>query len=118
MRPFALRAIPCPSLPDPCLSFTIFTYDFGIVKLASPLTYSASVAPVCLPDPAFSSSKYVGRTDTVSGWGVTTAKGTNASTVLKDLEVNVFSNEQCVEKIHELLDDMGVVNGWNDYVLW
>ena len=53
----------------------------------------------------------------MSGWGVT-AKGTNASTVLKDLEVNVFSNEQCVEKIHELLDDMGVVNGWNDYVLW
>ena len=23
MRPFALRAIPCRSLPDPCLSFTI-----------------------------------------------------------------------------------------------
>ena len=24
LRPFALRAIPCRSLPDPCLSFTIF----------------------------------------------------------------------------------------------
>ena len=23
MRPFTLTAIPCPSLPDPCLSFTI-----------------------------------------------------------------------------------------------
>ena len=38
----------------------ILKYDFGIVKLASGLIFSASVAPVCLPDPAFSSSKYVG----------------------------------------------------------
>ena len=36
-------------------------YDFGMVKLASGLIFSASVAPVCLPDPAFSSSKYVGK---------------------------------------------------------
>ena len=29
--PFALRAIPCPSLPDPCLSFTIILYFFVTV---------------------------------------------------------------------------------------
>ena len=30
MRPFALRAIPCPSLPDPCLSFTILNFPSRI----------------------------------------------------------------------------------------
>ena len=92
-------------------------YDFGIVKLASPLTYSASVAPVCLPDPAFSSTKYVGRTGTVSGWGAIDPEGTNTSTVLKDLEVTVLSNEECLEKLHELIDDVGEVKQWNQTMI-
>ena len=92
-------------------------YDFGIVKLASPLTYSASVAPVCLPDPAFSSTKYVGRTGTVSGWGATNPDGMDTSTVLKDLEVTVLSNEECLEKLHEVVDDLGSVRGFNQTII-
>ena len=92
-------------------------YDFVIVKLASPLTYSASVAPVCLPDPAFSSTKYVGRTGTVSGWGATNPDGMDTSTVLKDLEVTVLSNEECLEKLHEVVDDLGSVRGFNQTII-
>ena len=92
-------------------------YDFGLVKLASPLTFSASVAPVCLPDPAFSSTKYAGWTGTVSGWGATDPDGMNTSTVLKDLEVTVLSNEECLEKIRDATENRGRAQGFNQTVI-
>ena len=92
-------------------------YDFGLVKLASPLIFSASVAPVCLPDPAFSSTKYVGRTGTVSGWGATDPEGMNTSTVLKDLEVTVLSNEECLEKLRDATEDRARAQGVNETMI-
>ena len=91
-------------------------YDFGLVKLASPLTFSASVAPVCLPDPA-SSSKYAGWTGTVSGWGATDPDGMNTSTVLKDLEVTVLSNEECLEKLRDATEDRARAQGVNETMI-
>ena len=76
---------------------TSFQYDFTILKLESILKFSSKVAAVCLPDPKFSASKYVGRKGVVSGWGNMDMASTTMSLVLKDLDVIILSNEECRE---------------------
>ena len=74
-------------------------YDFAILKLKASLVFSAKIGPVCLSE--FPSNKHAGRVGMVSGWGATDYNGTQASHVLKDLKVNVLSNQKCMEKIEE-----------------
>ena len=79
-------------------------YDFAILKLKVGLIFSAKVGPVCLSE--FPSNKHAGRVGVVSGWGTTDYNGTEISMVLKDLKVNVLSNQKCMEKIEELRQDL------------
>ena len=67
-------------------------YDFSILFLSSPLTFSSTIAAVCLP--ASTQSLYTGQVATVTGWGLTSSDGSPAST-LQEVEVEVISNEQC-----------------------
>merc|ERR1711994_296713 len=67
-------------------------YDFSILVLSSPLTFSTTVSPVCLP--ASTQSLYTGQVATVTGWGLTSFGGSPAST-LQEAEVEVISNEAC-----------------------
>ena len=57
-----------------------------------PLTFSTTVAPICLP--ASTQSLYTGQVATVTGWGDTGADGSPAST-LQEVDVTVMSNEEC-----------------------
>ena len=66
-------------------------YDFSILVLSSPLTFSSTIAAVCLP--ASTQSLYTGQVATVTGWGLT-SDGSPAST-LQEAEVEVISNEAC-----------------------
>ena len=59
-------------------------YDFALLTLSSPLTFSSSVMPACLPD---SSTDYEAVTAVVSGWG-TTSSGGSQPNVLMEAEVN------------------------------
>ena len=67
-------------------------YDFAILFLSSPLTFSSTIAAVCLP--ASTQSLYTGQVATVTGWGLTSSGGSPAST-LQEAEVEVISNEEC-----------------------
>jgi len=67
-------------------------YDFAILFLSSPLTFSSTIAAVCLP--ASTQSLYTGQVATVTGWGLTSSGGSPAST-LQEAEVEVISNEAC-----------------------
>ena len=67
-------------------------FDFSILFLTLPLTFSTTVAPICLP--ASTQSLYTGQVATVTGWGDTGADGSPAST-LQEVEVTVMSNEEC-----------------------
>ena len=66
--------------------------DFAILFLSSPLTFSSSIAAVCLP--ASTQSPYTGQVATVTGWGLTSSGGSPAST-LQEAEVEVISNQAC-----------------------
>ena len=67
-------------------------YDFSVLFLSSPMTFSSTIAAVCLP--ASTQSLYTGQVATVTGWGHTGADGSPAST-LQEAEVEVISNEEC-----------------------
>ena len=67
-------------------------YDFSILFLSSPLTFSSSIAPICLP--ASTQSLYTGQVATVTGWGDTSSDGSPAST-LQEVQMTVMSNEDC-----------------------
>ena len=47
-------------------SGTSFDNDFAIIKLASPVTFSKRVSPICLPS---TSTNYDNKVATVTGWG-------------------------------------------------
>ena len=67
-------------------------YDFSILTLSSPLTFSRQMAPVCLP--ALTSALYTGEVATVTGWG-TTSSGGSLSPRLLEVDVTVTSNAVC-----------------------
>ena len=67
-------------------------YDFSIMTLTSPITFSYKAAPICLP--ASVASLYIGQVATVTGWGDTGADGSPAST-LQEVDVLVESNDKC-----------------------
>jgi len=69
--------------------------NFAIIKLASPVTFSDRVAPICLPT---ATTNYDSVPATVAGWGwVSVAAGPAGvnSDILQKLDVRTMPNEQC-----------------------
>merc|ERR1719167_1106767 len=66
--------------------------DFSILTLATPVEFSNTVAPACLPTSG--ANDYAGVLATVSGWG-TLSSGGNQPTVLNEVDVTVQSNADC-----------------------
>ena len=67
-------------------------YDAGVLFLSSALTFTSTIAPVCLPGSV--RSLYTGQIAIVTGWGLTGASG-DSSPTLQEVEVTVASNEEC-----------------------
>ena len=61
-----------------------FDNDFAIIKLASPVTFSDRVSPICLPS---TSTNYDNKVATVTGWGTLWSGGSQPN-ILQ--EVNVY----------------------------
>ena len=76
----------------PRYNFDTTDYDFSILFLTFSLTFSSTIAPLCLP--ASTQSLYTGQVATVTGWGDTSSDG-SPSTTLQEVEVTVLSNQQC-----------------------
>ena len=77
-----------------------YPHDAALLTLAAPLTFSARVAPVCLPAAA---SLYAGRVATVTGWGSTLLLGAS-SAVLREANVTIMANEECGEAFSDSFD--------------
>ena len=65
--------------------------DFGLVRLAKPVTFSRRVQPVCLPAPA---TNYDRVAAVVSGWGTTRSGGAQPAT-LHEATVSTRPNSEC-----------------------
>ena len=68
--------------------------DLSILTLASAVTFSPSVLPVCLP--GYVNKSYQGEVATVTGWGNTiSGDDRSGAFVLQEVNVTVWSNFQC-----------------------
>ena len=54
--------------------------DFAIIKLASPVSFSDRVSPICLPS---ASTNYDNKVATVTGWGTLSSGGSQPSILQK-----------------------------------
>ncbi|KAM9456166.1 transmembrane protease serine 2 isoform 1-T1 [Clarias gariepinus] len=68
------------------------TNDIALMKLRTPLQFSSSIAPVCLPNSGLDFS--TSRTYYVTGWGAT-SNGGFASNELREAQVSLISNTVC-----------------------
>ncbi|CAD5125962.1 DgyrCDS14148 [Dimorphilus gyrociliatus] len=67
-----------------------YSNDISLLKLASPLTLSEDIAPICSPRDI----TYNGETVTISGWGGTFS-GSPATDELRYTNVQVWTNADC-----------------------
>lgn len=84
-----------------------FRNDIAILTLESPVTFTSSVSPVCLPALG-SNDKYINQTATILGWGTTQQNGKKAS-VLQQGTVQILDNSQCKKQYqaeNEIVDHM------------
>ena len=75
-------------------------YDFSIVTLARPVTFSHTMSPICLP--ASAQSQYTDEIATVSGWGRTSWQGPQPDTLL-ETTMRVGPYHWCSEHKHPSL---------------
>ena len=75
---------------DPLYNSQTMRNDFSILSLASPVNFTATVRPACLP--SNTDASYTGQTATVTGWGTTSWQG-SLSPVLMEVEVKVTTND-------------------------
>ncbi|KAF5902383.1 transmembrane protease serine 2-like, partial [Clarias magur] len=66
--------------------------DIALMKLWTPLQFSSSVAPVCLPNSGLDFS--TSRNYYVTGWGATT-NGGSASSQLREAQISLITNTVC-----------------------
>ena len=74
-------------------------FDISILTLASSLTFTSAVAPICLPSSTANGntySEYSNNVATVTGWGLT-ATGGQASSTLQEVELTLLPNSECEE---------------------
>ncbi|XP_035696120.1 chymotrypsinogen A-like [Branchiostoma floridae] len=80
---------------------SLLTNDIAVIKLTSPVTYTAYVYPVCLPDA--STEAEVGTVCTVTGWGAQKEGSTTTSRLLQ-ANVPIINNTECSEKYARLTE--------------
>merc|ERR1711971_72303 len=79
-------------LIHPMYNGSTYSNDFAILRLASPLTFSSSISPVCLP--ADADATFTGEVATVTGWG-SLGEGNQIPAILQEANVTVISNAAC-----------------------
>ena len=79
-----------------CTSFT--GYDISVLTLATPVTYSNKISPVCLPANPQSNKQYERKVAKIAGWGYYDISKKKSTQVLRDTDVYVLSHKMC--KVH------------------
>merc|ERR1719422_2929710 len=80
-------------------------YDFSILTLTKPITFTDKIRPACLPSDV--TKTYTNEMATVSGWGTTTFQGSQPSKLM-EVDVKVITNAQCKTKYPLSIGDMNI----------
>ncbi|XP_067420058.1 suppressor of tumorigenicity 14 protein isoform X2 [Emydura macquarii macquarii] len=69
-----------------------YDYDIAVLELQSPVTFTTTVRPICLPDSTHDFP--AGKDIWVTGWGATSEGGAGA-TILQKAEIRVINQTMC-----------------------
>ena len=86
-------------IDHPDYNANTFDNDFAIIKLASPVTFSERVSPICLPS---TSTNYDNKVATVTGWGDFEPGGPQTD-ILQKVNVYHYVVMTCNVHIHSFL---------------
>ena len=84
----------CGTTLHPSWNSGTLDYDFAIVRLTEPVQLGARAVPACLADSSMAGDALGGQPVTVSGWGSTSAGGSQAE-VLMRVDVPAMTNSAC-----------------------
>ncbi|KAK9521210.1 hypothetical protein VZT92_021034 [Zoarces viviparus] len=79
-------------IPHPYYNAHSYDNDIALMELASPVTYSDYIRPICMPAPQHEFS--VGSTVWITGWGAT-REGGFAAKVLQRAQVRIINHSVC-----------------------
>nr|XP_039256916.1 uncharacterized protein LOC120333641 isoform X1 [Styela clava] len=92
-----------------------YDYDVSLMKLETPLTFTPTVQPICIPH---STDEFEdGKKCYISGWGATTNTGqANAPKTLQHAQINIIGEETCTheEWLGVLVTDRMICAGTHD----
>ncbi|XP_064253690.1 suppressor of tumorigenicity 14 protein isoform X2 [Passer domesticus] len=92
-----------------------YDYDIAVLELQSPVTFTAVVQPICLPDATHNFP--VGKDLWVTGWGATAEGGTGAS-ILQKAEIRLINQTVCNQLLTDQLTPrmmcVGILTGGVD----
>ncbi|XP_025039501.2 suppressor of tumorigenicity 14 protein homolog isoform X1 [Pelodiscus sinensis] len=92
-----------------------YDYDIAVLELQSPVTFTTTVRPICLPDSTHDFP--AGKEIWVTGWGATIEGGPGA-TILQKAEIRVINQTQCnillTDQITSRMLCGGVLTGGTD----
>jgi len=71
-------------------------YDFALLRLTSEIKFTSHIRPICLPET--NKNNYSGYTATASGWGRTNYHGPLASPHLREVDLTVLNEKECIQK--------------------
>lgn len=75
--------------------------DIALITLSSTITFTANIAPVCLPSSG--DEQFIGRTAYVSGWGASRVGGT-ATDILMFTQLTIPTNSYCSNELAQYLN--------------
>ncbi|XP_044001285.1 serine protease persephone-like isoform X2 [Aphidius gifuensis] len=83
-------------LPSPSYKRTAAYNDIALIKLASPVKWSPTVKPICLPSKPIEQLNITSDSSLiVVGWGATNIDGDFSKILLKTPSLNVVSRQEC-----------------------
>jgi len=80
-------------LIHPMYNKTNYNNDFSILRLASPVSFSSRISPVCLPSNV--TANYTGEVATVTGWGSLGGPDNQIPDILQEVNVTIITNDAC-----------------------
>ncbi|XP_062888182.1 uncharacterized protein LOC134337256 isoform X4 [Mobula hypostoma] len=79
----------------PLFDRTSLDYDVAVVELSSPVSFSRSIQPVCLPSPVHIFP--TGKNCSITGWGTLREGSDYLSIILQEARVPIFNMSECVK---------------------
>ncbi|XP_067872539.1 transmembrane protease serine 9 isoform X2 [Heterodontus francisci] len=70
-------------------------YDVALLELTSPVSFSRSIQPVCLPSPTHVFPS--GKNCTITGWGSLSENNGSLPIILQKATVHIFNQSECVK---------------------